>query len=949
MSDGTPDDHAALEEAWQRAESLCREERWNEALDAYCQIVSSRIARIGDPRHSADFERDDAFVIERFAELSVLCGFTAAADHLLTALHGLYSRAGNRLRADCIVLKRLHLAVSRGMLQEAIQLLDSLGETTGPFDSIEFKALSLADWESRRAWPHETPFARAIFFSQFYLQTGRLLSANGQYGQALEAFSRGLHHASDESSPAKEAALWLRIERAASLLEFGDLERSALAIEGLSDEFAAASHPGAATRILELSGQLHLLKAELGHALIDFEHVLELCTRLGLERGVAAAALHLAQIYISLNRTTDARTLLLSVIQSAQKPGLESLGVRAAHMIVLAAARSGARDGVRDVQSIIEMWNDSQPAPRDMLERAHRVLDLPQAGNFLEFFEDRALGFQSLIDSRDFETAHRWLEEMKIVFCSTDSRLIHARLRVLAALNAYFSGAVLQSAQQCAALRPELMGMGLKREQWQIARLARWCEARLSTDGRAHNTELREEASRLLSEMANSLPPGHRAVYLLNKATDEEELLTARINDLETAANISRRRSWPRRWLDRLRIIRDLHQLLVDIDAHRSALVHRHLTGSSPEAERLSKASPLWKSLFLHPLRRATISFLILPDRVFAVSARWMKFDFVVRPIPRLGVREAVRGWHRRLANEQSAAQAQEIATQLGRDIGFAALIEGLPGFIRALTVVPDDCLYVFPFATLLRGQTNSRNYALTIAFERTRKLKAHIVARDRALVAASSEGFGNLPPLPNAPNEARATARWLRTFQMQPLLLLNREATKTSLIERLPAVRFAHLACHGEFNADDIDTTGLVLIPRAGEKELVTIRELAALNLSGLEHITLSACWSADNYILPGRWIISFPETLWRAGAGAVLASLWRVDDVVGAAFVRCFYEHTRKYARDEALRRTQLACIAGMLPGAENYQTNDPYFWATYTLFGAAGRLSFAAGKVN
>ena len=124
-------------------------------------------------------------------------------------------------------------------------------------------------------------------------------------------------------------------------------------------------------------------------------------------------------------------------------------------------------------------------------------------------------------------------------------------------------------------------------------------------------------------------------------------------------------------------------------------------------------------------------------------------------------------------------------------------------------------------------------------------------------------------------------------------------------------------------------------------------MREMAALDLRGLEHITLSACWSADNYILPGRWIISFPETLWRAGARTVLASLWRVDDLVGAAFARCFYEHTRKYARDEALRRTQLACIAGMLPGAENDRTRDPYFWAGYTLFGRAERLSFAARK--
>ncbi|HEV2842600.1 MAG TPA: CHAT domain-containing protein [Chthoniobacterales bacterium] len=941
MSAGPTEEHGALEAQVREAEELCRNERWCEALDRYGQIVHQRVIRLRDGVGAVEFAAADVVIIERLAELSVLCGFSSAADDLLAAIHSLYSKAANLLPADCLTLKRLHLAISLGELERAMQLLESLEATTGSFDQIEFTPAELVRWESRCSWSHESYADRAYFFAQFHLQAGRLLAAHGQYRQALAAFARGLHHAADRTSPARHAALPLRVEHAAALLELGELASARSAVAALSDEFAASPHPGAGMRVLELSGQLHLLRGELGSALMDFEQVVESCASLGLERAAAVAKLNLAQIFIFLNRTTDARTMLLGLLETADKFGADSIGIRAAHLIVVAGARSGAREGVRDAQAVIEMWDGEQARPCDDLEHAHRLLDLPQAGNFLEFFEDRALSFHSLLDTGDFATGHQWLEEMREVFNSTDSALIQIRLRVLQAIDAYFVGATEHSARECTILRPELQRLGLKRDLWQVVRLSRWCEARLSPDRRSHDEALRTEGSRLLSEMADSLPRGDRAVYLLNKATDEEEEFTARIDELEARMHARRQMAAPLRWLDRLRVANKLYQLLVAIDGHRDALVSRQLRGESHEGSTAPRR-PLWKELLLHPLRRATISFLVLPDRVFSVRASWMKLDFRVRFTPRLGVRESVAAWHRRMASEQSAATAERIATRLANDLGLAEIMRSLPRWIRSVTIVPDDCLHGFPFPAVLRTDRTPEGYALAIGFARTRQPHRAPARHKTALVAATSAGAGNLPPLPNTLIEARTTAEWLIQHGTATRLFLNAEARKATVIEHLASAGFVHLACHGEFHPDDIDRTGLALIPRSGEKELITLRELAALDLTGLEHITLAACWSADNYILPGRWIVSLPETLWRAGAGAILASLWKVDDAVSAAFVRCFYEHSLQFPRDEALRLTQRACLDRKLPGAKNYRTEDPYFWAGYVLYGGISRMA-------
>jgi CHAT domain-containing protein len=147
------------------------------------------------------------------------------------------------------------------------------------------------------------------------------------------------------------------------------------------------------------------------------------------------------------------------------------------------------------------------------------------------------------------------------------------------------------------------------------------------------------------------------------------------------------------------------------------------------------------------------------------------------------------------------------------------------------------------------------------------------------------------------------------------------------------------HIASHGRFQPDEPSRTGLVLAGADGAPDMLSILDIGGLRAPRLEHVTLSACWSADTFVVPGRWIFSLPETLCRAGARSVLASLWEADDRIAGAFMQRFYTNLRRLSRADALRDAQLACLRNELrPGLE---TSDAVFWAGFYLFGDSGRL--------
>jgi CHAT domain-containing protein len=198
------------------------------------------------------------------------------------------------------------------------------------------------------------------------------------------------------------------------------------------------------------------------------------------------------------------------------------------------------------------------------------------------------------------------------------------------------------------------------------------------------------------------------------------------------------------------------------------------------------------------------------------------------------------------------------------------------------------------------------------------------------------SRGTSNIPELPATQREVARLKEDFARRGVVSLSLLDDAADRSAVLAVLSEAHLLHIACHGRFRPDAPDQSGLVLVPRPGDDELISLRDIAHANLAGLEHVTLSACWGADNFVLPGRWIIGLPETLCRSGAASVLACLWPVDDTLAVAFMQRFYEYLDGAGRDEALRRVQLDCLAGRLMREHEAATASPFFWGVFVFHG-------------
>lgn len=147
----------------------------------------------------------------------------------------------------------------------------------------------------------------------------------------------------------------------------------------------------------------------------------------------------------------------------------------------------------------------------------------------------------------------------------------------------------------------------------------------------------------------------------------------------------------------------------------------------------------------------------------------------------------------------------------------------------------------------------------------------------------------------------------------------------------------------------------GANLPPRDGHDDgILTAMEVAALDLSKVDTVVLSACETGLGEVAGGEGLLGLQRSFQVAGAKSVVASLWKVPDAATGRLMQRFYENLwkRKLGRLDALREAQIwmlreaqttalgeagnrgldietqpALQAGALP---------PYYWAAFVLSG-------------
>ncbi|HEY6484151.1 MAG TPA: CHAT domain-containing protein [Steroidobacteraceae bacterium] len=288
----------------------------------------------------------------------------------------------------------------------------------------------------------------------------------------------------------------------------------------------------------------------------------------------------------------------------------------------------------------------------------------------------------------------------------------------------------------------------------------------------------------------------------------------------------------------------------------------------------------------------------------------------------------------------------------------------------RRILIVPDEALHTVPFS-ILPWSSSSADELLLQHAEVTIVPSAAFLAglrRRPHKLAPRFELIGNpvfriadwrrecattaAAPAPGSRLE-RSLADWAQSLPRLPgsaeetlmVARLARESRPDSHIETLlgcaavpSALRTAansnpdllHIATHARIDAQRPRLSALALTPESVDGQPVSMFGL--LDILGLKlHsplVVLSACDTSRGRLLPGEGVLGPAQAFLQAGAAAVLASYWRIDDQATAQFMQQFYRHLllEHLPAGAALRRTQLeqAAQAASLD------------WAAFALYG-------------
>lgn len=202
---------------------------------------------------------------------------------------------------------------------------------------------------------------------------------------------------------------------------------------------------------------------------------------------------------------------------------------------------------------------------------------------------------------------------------------------------------------------------------------------------------------------------------------------------------------------------------------------------------------------------------------------------------------------------------------------------------------------------------------------------------------------------------------------------LVGEEASETALKSRAAGHRVLHLATHGFFLDGRCESTldgsrgigklalederpvrpvkvenplrlsGLALAgannrDAAGPDEddgILTAEEIAALDLTGVEWVVLSACETGLGELRSGEGVLGMRRAFRVAGARTVIMSLWGVDDDATLAWMGALYEARLSAGKDTA-DAVRSASLSVLRERRSNRLSTHPFYWAGFVAVG-------------
>ncbi|MDZ7968277.1 MAG: CHAT domain-containing tetratricopeptide repeat protein, partial [Nostoc sp. DedSLP03] len=253
----------------------------------------------------------------------------------------------------------------------------------------------------------------------------------------------------------------------------------------------------------------------------------------------------------------------------------------------------------------------------------------------------------------------------------------------------------------------------------------------------------------------------------------------------------------------------------------------------------------------------------------------------------------------------------------------------------KELSIIATGQLRHLPFETLSDSKTNQFliekypvNYLTRIS---NNSLKSPGVQNAVPPKLQAVLAFGN--PVPSDPQNlpgAEAEVRSIKEILPDSEVYIHNEATLEKFRSQALRFDFLHLATHGCFKTEDCKKVKLKKNTLLFADKPLDIANAALLGLQGTQLITLSACQTAVDTNLndDSTGLAGVAYIFERAGAKAVMASLWAVDDRATQQLMIQFYQNLKQgMTKGEALQQAKLKLIK-----------DHPYYWSPFVLIGDA-----------
>jgi CHAT domain-containing protein len=329
------------------------------------------------------------------------------------------------------------------------------------------------------------------------------------------------------------------------------------------------------------------------------------------------------------------------------------------------------------------------------------------------------------------------------------------------------------------------------------------------------------------------------------------------------------------------------------------------------------------------PEQVQVVQYAVLPEKLAIWVVSRTRFNLIEKPVRSGELEKRIGVYQAALMGKAPAAELQ----RAGRELYELLIPTDLAN--QQLCLIPDKSLHQLAFASLVspKGRYLLEDFALFYAPSASVLVMATENARQKdrvtneSLLSIGNPAFDreenpNLTGLESAEAEAKTVAG---DYQ-KPVALFGSDATRDAFLHNFTGANVIHFA--GHFLANRHSPGNSKLLFAGGD---LRSSELGTYKLPQAKLVVLSACETGFERYDKSEGAIGIARTFLALGAPLVVASQWKVDSEPTKDLMISFHRNRKVngLASAESLRQAQLELL-------RNWQTQAPYYWAAFSLFG-------------